>query len=447
MKITKLDEDVWEDLIFAIKQRKVIPILGNALSVVDEENKIPIHEVILQNINDEEDNDKKVRKYLREFERLSNNRMPEVFKKLAGIFDFKLFCTFATDGMMEKAIEEIRKPLGESVKSIVFATTTDKNIDITKSFDQNTIVYHFFGKVKIEDEYEPFAINDEAILEYILSFPNIQTKYLTEKLQESHLLFLGCGGSDWLLPFLIRLAKNKKLSEQREYSTPNRKTKLKEYIVDKNIANSEGLNKWFKYFNFDNSPLIQMDVFEFVDELKKRWEISSNLNEKTIKNAMYSLPFDVSKKQLEIGNYIFISYAGEDKNKTMQIVKQLESFGLPIWFDQSEILPGENYREKFTNGIKYCSLFVPIVSNTTLEVDDRYFIEEWTLAKERKRSIRKPFIIPIVIDKIDIKLVENEFNDNINICILLENIGKLNDQQLMGIQSNFIARGGFINNE
>ena len=43
---------------------------------------------------------------------------------------------------------------------------------------------------------------------------------------------------------------------------------------------------------------------------------------------------------------VFISYAGNDKEKVSRLVRSLQAESIDVWFDDDQILPGDDLLEK-----------------------------------------------------------------------------------------------------
>ena len=71
-----------------------------------------------------------------------------------------------------------------------------------------------------------------------------------------------------------------------------------------------------------------------------------------------------------------------------------------MWFDQSELRGGDEWDAKIRGQIKTCTLFVPVISQTTQARDQAYFRGEWKLGKIALKNMApgKAFIGPVVID-------------------------------------------------
>ena len=97
---------------------------------------------------------------------------------------------------------------------------------------------------------------------------------------------------------------------------------------------------------------------------------------------------------------VFLSYASQDAGAARRICKALNSAGIEVWFDQSELRGGDAWDQKIRRQIKECALFVPIISANTQARTEGYFRLEWRLADQRTHLMAKgrPFLVPVVID-------------------------------------------------
>lgn len=432
MDENELTDFFWDDLLTFMGEKKVIPILGSDISMVEYEGKkIPFQDLILEKIGDERYRSKRVARFIHIAQNIEVE-LPPSLQKLAKITDFTVYGTFGVDDLLTQALNEVRYKGQKVTQSIAFSPEAI-NIDLPKTTPDAT-VYHFFGKAQSTDS--ECGLNDEDIMEFILAFPNTQTKNLTLKLQESHLLFLGCGEGDWLLPFLIRIAKNTRLSGIRP--------KRQEFVVNPKMLTNVCSTRWFRYFNPEFSPIISMDPLAFIDELERRWSLRNA--PKGDENAMVTITPSVETAEIEIPqhNYVFISYDGDDRSVALRLSQQLRDYGIPTWVDvEGGIAMGENFRQKFTEAILKCKLFLPIISATALGTDEGYFIEEWAVAKERNKKIRgNVFVIPLLIDGSPVSSIDNEFGSNTSVCKMGSLETLLTQGQLHEIKTAFEKRGG-----
>jgi hypothetical protein len=53
----------------------------------------------------------------------------------------------------------------------------------------------------------------------------------------------------------------------------------------------------------------------------------------------------------EHARHVFISYSRDDKVRANELRQALEAAGVPVWFDKSELWPGEDWRAKIRQAI------------------------------------------------------------------------------------------------
>ncbi len=97
---------------------------------------------------------------------------------------------------------------------------------------------------------------------------------------------------------------------------------------------------------------------------------------------------------------VFLSYASEDAGMAKRICDGLRAAGIEVWFDQSELRGGDAWDQKIRRQIRYCALFVPVISAHTQARPEGYFRLEWKLAVDRSHlmAAEKTFLVPVVVD-------------------------------------------------
>jgi TolB-like protein/lipoprotein NlpI len=102
----------------------------------------------------------------------------------------------------------------------------------------------------------------------------------------------------------------------------------------------------------------------------------------------------------ESSKAVFLSYASQDLEAARHICDALQSAGVEVWLDQSELRGGDAWDRQIRKNIHECALFVPIISSTTQQRLEGYFRREWKLAVDRTHDMAdgKPFLVPVVID-------------------------------------------------
>ncbi len=100
------------------------------------------------------------------------------------------------------------------------------------------------------------------------------------------------------------------------------------------------------------------------------------------------------------GKAVFLSYASQDSEAAKRICEALRAAGVEVWFDQSELVGGDQWDGKIRGQISSCALFMPVISANTQARREGYFRIEWRLAAQRTHAMadNTPFLVPIVID-------------------------------------------------
>jgi TolB-like protein len=97
---------------------------------------------------------------------------------------------------------------------------------------------------------------------------------------------------------------------------------------------------------------------------------------------------------------VFLSYAKQDGEAARRVCAALQSAGIEVWFDQTDLRGGDVWDQKIRQQIRDCALFVPIISNATQQRLEGYFRREWRLAVDRTHDMasRMAFLVPVLID-------------------------------------------------
>ena len=101
----------------------------------------------------------------------------------------------------------------------------------------------------------------------------------------------------------------------------------------------------------------------------------------------------------ELTGAVFLSYASQDAVAARRIAEALRGAGVEVWFDQSELVGGDQWDAKIRGQIGSCALFIPVISAATQARLEGYFRIEWKLAAQRTHAMadEKAFLLPLVI--------------------------------------------------
>ncbi|AOS43662.1 invasion protein regulator [Lacunisphaera limnophila] len=100
------------------------------------------------------------------------------------------------------------------------------------------------------------------------------------------------------------------------------------------------------------------------------------------------------------GKAVFLSYASQDAEAAKRICDALRAAGVEVWFDQNELVGGDQWDGKIRGQISSCALFVPLISANTQARLEGYFRLEWKLAAQRTHTMadEMTFLLPVLID-------------------------------------------------
>src|SRR4029079_3995168 len=68
---------------------------------------------------------------------------------------------------------------------------------------------------------------------------------------------------------------------------------------------------------------------------------------------------------------VFISYSSQDAAAVRELAQSLDAAGIDVWFDRSELQAGDEWDRRIRRGVEASSLFIPVISRTTQDVDRR----------------------------------------------------------------------------
>jgi len=405
------DKNLWEDLLLAIEESSVVPIVGGGLLTVDSPNGPRLfHQLVAGELakelkvptvslrRDFETNDV-VCAYDRfhgdpsvinsTVVRIVKNLkipVPDPLRWLAEIPNFRLFISTTMDTLLEDAITSVRgRP-----PAVASFPATSKLIDYDDATleQQGSMVFQILGRISALPK---FAVTEGQMLEQMHDFMTgkARPERLIEKLQQSHLLVLGVEFPDWLARFLLRLARAQALWAPRE---------MMEIIADSRSSQSE-----FASFLFHFSPL-RSHIFmggspvDFVRELNRQW---------LARHPKSAAPSPVPSAEVEppaamSGGSVFISYAHEDRPAAFHLADALSAKGLEVWVDR-RLNCGDDYNRIIERHIRECCAFVAVISRNTQNDDDHYWRRERYQAVERNKSFfgaDRPFLFPVVVDDI-----------------------------------------------
>ena len=97
---------------------------------------------------------------------------------------------------------------------------------------------------------------------------------------------------------------------------------------------------------------------------------------------------------------IFISYSKNDAVKVERLVKALKAKGASLWFDDEQILPGDDMIRKMSEGISGCRYYVICLSPSFEKRPPTSWVKkEFKMAMMKENKEGRQCIIPVRIKK------------------------------------------------
>lgn len=311
---------------------------------------------------------------------------PPALRQLAEIRHFDLFASTTFDLLMEQAIDEVRLAGQPRCRSYSYCRR-EKPVDLPDDFrpQDAPTVFHFFGTLNPMND---FAVTDEDILQYAhrLQSRDFRPQNLFDQMRDKRLLTLGCSFPGWLTRFFLVAAKGDDLFR---VGAPG-------VLADVLSNQDRGLVGFLERKR--TSVYAQGDAVKFVGELHARWTSRfGNAPSAVVSDRPDgSLPTDMAPES------VFISFRSDDRDTARQVAARFRDAGIDTWFDETDLEPGDRYKEKIANHIFKCFAFVPLVSKHSVSGDPQpwFYRFEWRRAIEAAdfRSDASRFILPLLVD-------------------------------------------------
>lgn len=405
-------DDVWEDLLNYIEERRVIPIIGPELLKVETESgsrlldhwlaerlaarlgvdiaplvpPVSLNDVVCAYLGGRGRREEAYTR-LRTIMREAPFAPPTPLLQLAEITDFNLYVTTTFDPLLEQAINAVR--FGGAANTEVLAYAPNRVVDLPVERDdlQRPVVYHLLGRLSASPTY---VISDEDMLEF---FCALQSEHLTPEklfhaLEHSHLLVIGSDFSNWLARLFLRMTKRRRLSDPRDVG---------EVLADSHSLRDVRLVSFLQQVSARTRLFSGAEVF--VSELHRRWKARRAPTAPAVSSGAVPVRFLPPAREMP-ENAVFVSYAREDLPAVQRLKAALEGAGITVWFDMDRLEGGDDYDRKIRGNIARCSFFVPIVSATTQRRHEGYFRREWNYAVDRTYGMADGavFILPVCVD-------------------------------------------------
>lgn len=325
-----------------------------------------------------------------------NPPIPEPLLALAKISHLNLFVSTTFDDCLERALNETRFEGKARTEVIAYSpknVPTEAQV-MDKLGTGRPVVFQCFGNYKTPLQ---FALTEGDIVEYLhaLQTAEYRPKRIFSELYERPLLLLGNSFPDWLTRIFLRMVRQKSLHQGES----------KQYVADS--KKDPQLRFFLRNFTINTEVIDDMEPAQFVMELSARWteRFGQQQNAKPIPS------YPVEAKAMS-QNAVFISYCrtdasgatARDQQIALAIRDALVARDVDVWVDQRALEGGDDYSKKIRRYINTCSVFLPLISETTESRTDGFFRMEWGWALERLPLFTgsdRQFLFPVVIDKTD----------------------------------------------
>ncbi|MFI5335852.1 MAG: toll/interleukin-1 receptor domain-containing protein [Opitutales bacterium] len=408
---TPFNEDLWEDLLNYIEEKRVIPIVGPELLLVETESgpqlllewlseklaarlnvdtsllsrPLALNDVVCSYLTGHGRREEAYTR-LRTIMREAAFPPPRPLLQLAEITDFNLYITMTFDPLLEQAVNQVRFGGAANTEVIAYAPNRVADLPVERDDLQRPVVYHLLGRLSASPTY---VISDEDMLEFVCA---LQSEHLTPEklfhaLEHNHLLVIGSNFSNWLARLFLRMTKRRRLSDPRDVG---------EILADSHSLRDVRLVSFLQQVSVRTR--LYSGAVEFVDELHRRWTARRAAAAPAGGSAAPMRILPPAREMPE--QAVFISYAREDLPAVQRLKAGLDAAGLTPWFDLDRLESGDDYDRKIRGNIARCSFFLPVVSAVTQRRHEAYFRREWSYAVDRTRSMADGavFILPVCLD-------------------------------------------------
>lgn len=386
------EQSDWDELLDFITDKQLTPILGKEMyKFMQDDLLIPVDEYLskqilgLNNVTDQPEltlthavnylvNEKKVKtmdiiRRLKLMIKEINFEFP-LLTQFLSITDLNYYINTAVyNNVLENNLTAIRKQTPTSINFSINEPFSDSD-DLDKL--KAPFVFNVFGSLL--NTVDP-ALSEEDMLEYTGHFKERikNATNIINALKNKNLLFLGCAFPDWMVRFILRLLSNEPMHDWGSKRT---------IIVVNDM--SDVRKKQYEFLKNYDVVTYEGNTKEFVEELTSRWKQKNPLS---VKNKM-----------------VFLSYTVKDKEAVENLKKAIEGINnVTCWYDNREIVPGDDFKTEIAKNIKSADLFIPLISANSLLHKDGYVQLEWFTA-DNVNTFRKidgntsKYLMPVVID-------------------------------------------------
>ena len=130
-----------------------------------------------------------------------------------------------------------------------------------------------------------------------------------------------------------------------------------------------------------------------------------------------------------VQTYAFISYVRENKDIVDRLAEELQSYGVKVWLDRNDILPGQRWQDAIKNAIQDGAFFIACFSKELEERRRAYEHEDLLLAIDvlRKMPRDRVWFIPVLLNEAKMpphRITASETLDKFHVIKLHEGFDK-----------------------
>lgn len=315
-----------------------------------------------------------------------------------GLFRVVLTTTFDPYALL--LMEEVWGKGNVRVMNINSMTRNTEEFDFGSDMNTDTIMsvpptlYYIFGKAFPVKDKQPFVVTDNDAIVTLTkwlgsSAPVNFLKYIRSK----RIMALGCKFDDWFFRFFWYMLRGE---------LPNMPEGEVAVSLDVQVESERNLIKYLDH----EKIYFQHNARSFVNDMLDRL-------------AKYSVGEEILKRRICDG--VFISYAHEDFGIASRLFFRLNELGISAWFDERNLMAGDNYDNAIPAAISRCRIFMPLLSAQCQDdmangVSRFYKDVEWATAQTLHNvSINAPKVLPVRLPGYDSRLQANV--DNLPPCM------------------------------
>ncbi len=328
-----------------------------------------------------------IEKYPQEF---SASLLNKQLRTLLETGCFRIVLTTTFDPLLENALREMWESRGETLR-VLDIWEEGLNSDLSeRELGRNSnpatmqpTLYYVFGRAKDRavNNHKKFVLSDNDRIEVVSRWMKNPPKNLVNYIRSRRLLALGCKLNDWLFRFFW-------------YSLIGDVNRLKNGEVAVTLDDNDNEEcRLHRYLERQVRLFVAPDARKFLH---------------IINDILYT-PEVVSERIMQARKEggIFLSYRSESFNDVYRLFLRLTAKGYNVWFDNKRLEGADKYRNKITEAIDHCKIFIPVIDDRLLsayqadvekEHQRFYYKDEWLRAVKRSEdSSQQMSILPVVL--------------------------------------------------